>query len=576
MAVNSISVVVAGSGGAGSITAGTVLLEAAGEAGWYAYMTRSTGAQIRGGEAAAMIRFSNTPVNCHEGTFHILLGIDWKNLGKYASEFCLTRESLIISDPKQGEVPPEIVASGAREALVPLKQIARSIERGRPNMIAVGIVARLIGLPFDAVVSALEKTVGSRKGEEAMASSLESVRMGMEEAAGLTFIPTLAPPRQIAPRWSITGNKATGLGAVKCGIRYVAAYPITPATEILEWMAPALDKVGGTLVQVEDELASINQIIGSSYGGVPSFTATSGPGLSLMIESIGLAVASETPIVIVDVMRGGPSTGLPTRSEQTDLNIALHGMHGEAPHLVLAPNSVIDCMRTAGWAVQLAEALQTAAIVLSDQSLGQAQAIVDAPGASDFGFTGKREVFDELPEGETYLRYKLTDSGVSPMAIPGTRGCQYTADGLTHSEGSLPSSTMFDHVAQMDKRERKLTAYDYGDYWADIEGKGETAVITWGSSTNAVREALTRLREEGKHIRLISIRLLFPVQPKKLSKALDGVTDILIIEQSHSGQFARYLRADYDLRGVRSYHRPGPLLLRPDEIYQQLAEGSQL
>ena len=573
MSSESVSVVLAGSGGAGVITAGTILLEAAGKAGWYAYMTRSAGAQIRGGEAAAMIRFSNAPVDSHKDNFDVLIGIDWQNAGKYATEFCLCRDSLIIGDPNQGEVPKEILTSGASEASIKFKQQARKI-KGRPNMLAVGVVAKLIGLPLESVVSVLEKTIG-RKGEEAMRTSLNAVELGMKEAESLPTVKQL-PSNQDSGngRWSISGNKAAGLGAVKGGVRYVAAYPITPATEILEWMAPALDKVGGALVQVEDELASINQIVGSSYGGVPSFTATSGPGLSLMIESCGLAIASETPLVIVDVMRGGPSTGLPTKSEQADLNIALYGMHGDAPHIVLAPNSIADCMRATQWAVHLAESLQTVAIVLSDQVLGQAQAIINAP--ADINYPAKRELATKPPEGESYKRYKLTESGVSPMAIPGIKGCQYTADGLEHSEASTPSSVISDHAEQLDKRQNKLTQYDYGDYWGDVEGEGETAVLCWGSTTSPVREALDQLRDEGRKIRLVSMRLLLPAQPEMLAKALEGVKNILVVEQSHGGQFNQYLRAHYQLEGnVKPYHRPGPLMFRPGEIYQQLVEWTE-
>ena len=192
-------------------------------------------------------------------------------------------------------------------------------------------------------------------------------------------MPARSRRRPSRARWLITGNEAAGYGALRGGVRFVAAYPITPATELLEWMAPALAKVGGTLVQAEDELASINMIIGASYGGVPSLTATSGPGLSLMIEALGLGVAAEMPIVVVDVMRSGPSTGIPTKSEQSDLNIALYGLHGDAPHLVVAPNSIADCLAATQWAVQLAEALQVPAIVLSDQYFGQTRAVVDRP-----------------------------------------------------------------------------------------------------------------------------------------------------------------------------------------------------
>ena len=161
------------------------------------------------------------------------------------------------------------------------------------------------------------------------------------------------------------------MGALRGGVRFAAAYPITPASEILEWLAPSFAKVGGVLLQAEDELAAINMIIGASFGGTPALTATSGPGLALMIEALGLATAAEIPVVVVDVMRAGPSTGIPTKSEQADLNIAVYGLHGDAPHLVLAPQSIADCLFTTQWAVYLAEALQAPAVVLSDQFIGR-------------------------------------------------------------------------------------------------------------------------------------------------------------------------------------------------------------
>ena len=167
------------------------------------------------------------------------------------------------------------------------------------------------------------------------------------------------------------------VGALRGGVRFVGCYPITPATDLVEWMAPQLQKLGGRLALAEDELAAINMVLGASYGGVPAMTVTSGPGLSLMVESIGLGIAAEIPAVIVDVMRGGPSTGIPSKTEQSDVNIAIYGGHGDAPRIVLAPTSVRDCMFTGEWAVYLAELLQTPVIVLSDQALGQAYTVID-------------------------------------------------------------------------------------------------------------------------------------------------------------------------------------------------------
>ncbi len=552
----SVSIALAGSGGAGVMTAGNMLLEAAAAAGYYGLMTRTSGPQIRGGEAAAMLRVTTFPTDAQEDRFHVLAAIDWQNVGRFAAELPLAPESVLLSDPAQGEPPAVFTASGARVLPLPLKEIVGKIPGAWPNMVALGALAALIGLPVEALEAAARKSM--KKGLE---PGLIALREGMSRISSSEFL--LEKKKNDKPRWLISGNEAAGYGALRGGVRFVAAYPITPATELLEWLAPALTKVGGTLVQAEDELASINMALGASYGGVPALTATSGPGLSLMIESLGLGVAAEVPVVVVDVMRTGPSTGIATKSEQADLNLAIYGLHGDAPHVVLAPNSVEDGIATTQWAVGLAESLQVPAIVLSDQYFGQARAIVDRPQLQDFSFerlvSAKRET--------AYKRYAVTPSGVSPMAIPGTPGCTYTADGLEHNERGTPSSQAADHLAQMDKRARKLAQLDPGDAWADIEGEGEVAVITFGSCTGPVREALS----QKKKIKLVSLRLLSPVQPARLKAALEGVKRVLVVEQNHGGQFLRYLRSEYELPAeVKSLRRPGPLPFRPAEILAAL------
>lgn len=552
----SVSVALAGSGGAGVMTAGNMLLEAAAGAGYYGLMTRTSGPQIRGGEAAAMVRIAAFPTDAQEDRFHVLAAIDWQNVGRFAAEIPLGPQSLIVGDPAHGEPPEVFLGSGARYVPIPLKKLAGEIPGAWPNMVALGVLAGLVGIPAEAVEAAARKSM--KKGLE---PGLLAFRAGMAQVDGLKGDFLLQEPKAKTPRWLISGNEAAGYGALRGGVRFVAAYPITPATELLEWLAPALAKIGGTLVQAEDELASINMALGASYGGVPSLTATSGPGLSLMIESLGLGVTAEVPVVVVDVMRTGPSTGIATKSEQGDLNIALYGLHGDAPHIVVAPNSVSDCIAATQWAVGLAESLQVPAIVLSDQYFGQARAVVDAPAVQEMNF--QRE---KAKSGEPYKRYALTASGVSPMAIPGTAGCAYTADGLEHNERGTPSSQAGDHLAQMDKRARKISQLDPGDAWASIEGEGETAVVTFGSCTGPVREALL-----DKKVRLISLRLLSPAQPERLKRALQGVKRVLVVEQNHSGQFLRYLRSEYELPGeVKSLRRPGPLPFRPDEIQKAL------
>jgi len=565
----SLSIAFVGSGGAGALTAGSLLLEAAGAAGWQGLLVRTVGAQIRGGEAAALVRLANHPIEGLPDRLDLLIGIDWLNAQRFGAEIEVGPQSLVISDPRGGEPPKGIAAAGARVVAIPMKEMAKAIPDGRPNMIALGLAGKLLGLDEHEFSALLEKRL-AEKGQASIDASRASLKAGYDAARDLDLGLRLAPPKPDSNRkWLVSGNEAAALGAIRGGIRFAAAYPITPATEILEWLAPNLTKVGGVLLQAEDELAAINMIIGASYGGTPALTATSGPGLSLMIEALGLATAAEIPIVVIDVMRGGPSTGIPTKSEQADLNIAVYGCHGDAPHLVLAPQSVGDCLFTTQWATYLAETLQTPAIVLSDQFVGQTRAVVERP--ADVAFIGQRFKATEVA-GE-YKRYALVANGVSPMAIPGLRGAQYTADGLTHTERGIPTSSAADHQIQLDKRRDKLEHFNYGHHWARIEGTGDLAVIAWGSVTGAVREAIARAAQDGIEVSLVAPRLLSPARPEQFAAALQGKKRVLVVEQSHGAQFHRYLRAHYDLpAAVRVFNRPGPLPIRPGEIHRAIVE----
>jgi 2-oxoglutarate ferredoxin oxidoreductase subunit alpha len=558
------SVAITGSGGSGAVTTGLILLEAVARAGCYGLMTRSAGPQIRGGESAAMVRFSTRPVDCMGDRCDIVVGLDWRNVSRFAEEIPIDANSLILADPAAGEVPELLVSSGARIQLCEFKHHADAVEQGRINMVALGAIAAAARLPLEAFEAGV-RIILARKGAAVMAAAVACIRAGFSVAT--TCEQQL--PKDAPPRWNISGNEAGGLGALRGGVRFVAAYPITPASEMLEWLAPRLERTGGALLQAEDELASVNMIIGSSFGGVPSLTATSGPGLSLMMEGLGLAVASEIPVVVANVMRGGPSTGIPTKSEQSDLNIALYGFHGDAPHLVLAAVNISDCAFTTQWAVHLAEHLQTVAIVLSDQCLGQSRVICDPPKRFDQPLP---RVTIENAAGP-YQRYAVTDDGISPMSLPGGPGGMYTGEGLEHNPAGTPSSMAADHHAQLEKRRRKLTDFDYGPYWAEIRGHGDRCIITWGSTSSAAFEAAARLEEGGKPTRVIALRLLAPLQRQALLDALEGVERVLVVEQNQGAQLFHYLHAEQILPAqARSLARPGPLPLRPRLITQFVEE----
>lgn len=581
----SITVAISGSGGSGALTAGFILLAAAQRCDRYGLMMRSAGPQVRGGESVAILRVGPTPVNTIGDRLDLLAALDWRNIERFQDELALDESSLVLHDTNAGAVPDRIAARGAKQRRIDFGRHAAEHSGGRANMIAVGVLGGEMGMPLQALAAATEAVL-SKKAPTAVEAAKACVATGYRgTTAQAATASSAVQDSSTAGRWRLSGNAAAGLGALRAEVGFVAAYPITPASEMLEWLAPRLERSGGTLLQAEDELAAVNMLVGASFGGVPALTATSGPGLSLMTEGIGLAVASETPILVVNVARGGPSTGLPTKSEQADLDQAIYGLHGDAPNLVLAPLDVGDCAYSVEWGSRLAERLQTAAILLSDQALGQTHAVIDPPPSCPPVLERKRASMaatatDEIGPTSGFARYAASADGISPMPSPGEPGHEYTADGLAHNACGTPSSNAADHREQLNKLIHKLSDHDYGDGWARIDrdrisdkpGRALISLVTWGSSWGAVQEAATRLREQGLQVQTIGLRLLAPLQHAKLTSAIAG-TQILVVEINATGQLFRYLNAERSLPSTaRSFARPGPLPLRPSEVVAQVQQ----
>lgn len=570
METRDISLVITGPGGAGAISAGELLLKTAAQMGYYGLLKKSFGPQIRGGESSTMLRLSTESVECLGDDFHLILVMDWKIITPFIDELKFNKDTLIICDQQSDQIPAAILNSHAQVCPLPLTSLARQLKT-KINMIGTGLFAQLLGLPA-ALLTAIARQQFQDKQAEQIDSAILGIETGYDYQLPVNFPGLCNSDSQTKSCWLYTGNELIGLGALKAGIRFVAAYPITPATDLLEWLAVNLNKVGGTLVQAEDELSSINMIIGASYGGVPALTATSGPGLSLMSEALGLAIASEIPLLVVNVNRGGPSTGIPTKSEQSDLNLALFGMHGDAPHLVTAPIAISDCAFTSGWSVSLAEQLQCPVIMLSDQFIGHS--IVATAKPPFYQGTAARQIAE--PD-DNYLRYLNTENGVSPMAIPGMANGMYTADGLTHDEQGLPSALADIHLQQLDKRRRKLLNYDYGPHWGQVDYSGDVKIICFGSIHAIILGALIPLIDKGIRASLITLRLLSPLPVKVLQTELAGASHVIVIEQNHGAQFFHYLASQlFDQPGLahkfHSYAKPGPVPFRSAEIVQFIAQ----
>ncbi|MBS0534727.1 MAG: 2-oxoacid:acceptor oxidoreductase subunit alpha [Proteobacteria bacterium] len=554
------------------MTAGAVFLRAAARAGYFGMMTQLFGAQVRGGESASLVQIGVDPIEAQPDRFDAFVALDWDKVEQFAAEIPLDDTSLIIADPASGPVPPGIAKAKGRVVSLAMtgageSKLDRALLGKRVNMFAAGCLAALCGLPEQHIAGAVEAAFGS-KGQDVAAANTARALAGAQAAPALALDLKLAPPRH-NERWLISGNQAVALGALRGGVRFVGCYPITPATDLVEWLAPHLIKLGGRLVLGEDELASINLALGASYGGVPAMTVTSGPGFSLMVESLGLAIAAEIPLVLVDVMRAGPSTGIASKTEQSDVNLAIYGAHGDAPRVVLAPLSVADCAATTEYAVYVTESLQVPVIVLSDQMLGQATAVVDP--VSDRPAPLKRKI-NGAGASQPFKRYATSGDAITPMPLPGTPDHEWVAEGLTHNEAGLPASGAAMHAAQIHKRARKIREFDAGERWGEVTGEGDTAILAFGSTVGPAREAARRLAEAGRQVRVIALRLLAPLPVKQLAQALTGVRRIVVIEQNDTGQLYRHLLGNKAVPvDAESVARPGPLPFRPSEIVNYVA-----
>lgn len=581
---------IVGAGGDGVLTIGEMLVRGAASLGLYAMQLKSFGAQIRGGESSCKVRISNAPVQSQGDRINLLVAFNWKDYKQFASELTLAEDVVILCPENDAtplaEIPLQDIYKRNIHKL-PLERISEGATgtKASKNVVALGMLASLMDLP----PAPFKDTVGAkfgRKSEELKAKNLYAFDMGYShaQAADLTAVRegTRFDWKPGADKLVITGNDAFALGALHAGAEFFSGYPITPSTEIMEIMSKELIPSGGTFIQTEDEIAAVAMAIGASFAGRRAFTATSGPGVSLMIEGIGLACIAELPLVIVNVQRGGPSTGIPTKTEQGDLMQAIFGCHGDAPKVVLAPCDVRDCFNTAVEAFYISEKWQIPVIVLSDQFVGHR---IEAVDADHFVVDEKSGHFRPnaerlIAEGEDlkpYVRYKITESGVSPITHPGMEGGAYLAAGISHNEMGVPTARVDIHHDQAQKRYKKLSGIhrelNFLRYYGPQEAK--VAVLCWGSTKGAVKEALARFNETSAvKVKAAVPQILYPFPDREMEAFLAGVESLVVVEMSYSSQFLKYLRAFIDLPARVIHHkRPGGAPFTVEEIVAKMEEA---
>jgi 2-oxoglutarate ferredoxin oxidoreductase subunit alpha len=567
---------VGGEAGDGIDSTGKIFAQALSRAGRHVFTSKDFASRIRGGYTAYKVRTSVDKVQSVVDRLDVLIALTPRTIEENLDE--LHEGSVIIYDGERTtmqdvEIPDEMVGID-----VPLKRLAE--EAGGAimrNVVALGAACEVAEFPIENLDSALEKRFKD-KGQKLVDNNKEAARAGQSYVAeefDHEFDYDLETTDE--DYVLLNGDEAIGMGAIAAGCRFYAGYPITPATDVMTYLTGRIEHYGGHVVQAEDELSAINMALGAARGGARSMTATSGPGIDLMTETFGLIATSETPLVICNVMRSGPSTGMPTKQEQGDLNQMLYGGHGEVPRFVLAPTTIDECFWKTVEAFNLAEKYQIPVYLTADLSLAVTEQTF-APGAFDMdaveidrGFVvDEADIDDHMSESGGFQPHEITDDGISPRAFPGTADGAHMSTGLEHDEQGRRTEDTEMRVAQVDKRNQKVETAREREDWNPREfgdAEAENLVISWGSNEGALVEALDLLADDGIDVRILSVPYIFP-RPD-LTEDVEAAENVIVVECNESGQFADLVEHDV-LERVDRVNKYTGVRFKADELAEEI------
>ena len=540
--IDELNVMVAGAAGQGMQTIGFILGKILIRGGCEVFAMQDNESRIRGGHNFFQIRGSRNPVRSASMPLQVLIALNQESIDRHGHD--VVDSGVIIFDSEKCTV----TENDRRLLGLSLERLA--VEKGGnrifENAVAIGAVLALLGWEFQRLDDFLKEYFAAKpdtvKGNVSAArAGYEATRKEAERFKALSF-----PPRESTSKMFITGHEAVALGALAAGCQFMSAYPMSPSTSIMMYLAGKADDFDMVVEQAEDEIAAINMALGASYGGVRSLTATSGGGFSLMVEAFGLAGVSETPLVVVEAQRPGPATGLPTRTEQADLLFVIHASQDEFPRAIFAPGTAEEAFYTTIKAFDLAEKYQIPIVLLTDQFL------------ADSYFTEKR--FDtsqvridrhllsetEARHMDSYKRYEITESGISPRAIPSAYGLEVPADGHEHDEHGHITEDEGVRSSMVEKRLRKMEglAQEMDPPRRTGDPEAEHLLVGWGSTYGPMAEAVEILKTEGISVGGVHLNGLWPFPGHEMAKILDGPSTWTVVEGNGTGQLARLIQME--------------------------------
>ncbi len=551
--VNRFSWKIAGEAGHGILNAGLQMFaKSCLRGGLNVFANAEYPSLIRGGHNNLDVRVDDREIFAHSKDINMLIALDKNSIDKHVNK--ITPNGAVIYDSDIIKIDQNYIK---REDIfvypIPLYQIAEKIGgKIMRNTVAMGATFALLDFDLELLYDVLRDNFGKKKGEAIANANVIAAKTGydyIKSNYNIEVFPfKLKKIETNEKRIFMSGNESIAAGAIKAGCKFLAAYPMTPATSILTNMASQEMNYNIIVKHTEDEIAAINMAIGASFAGVRSMVCTSGGGFALMAEGLGLAAQTETPIVIVEAQRPGPATGMATHSGQGDLNFVLNASTDEFPRIVMAPGCVEDCFYAIADAFNLAEKYQLPVIVLTDKYLGESYRSVSKFDTKNVKIERGLMLKDEDAENTNdYKRYKLTDTGISPRSVPGQKNCMFVASSYEHDEYGFEREEEEIRVAMHNKRFKKLdeaaketepkAVKFYGNGYADL------TIVSWGSPKGPIREAMRVLEQEDIFINFYQIVFMSPFPTKQVEQIFSTAKKVVVVENNKTGQLAELIRA---------------------------------
>lgn len=575
---------IGGEAGFGIKAAGQTLARSFAGAGLETFDLTEYPSLIRGGHNNYLLRVSSEPVYSHVEPVDVLVCLNRETLDLHVAE--LVEGGAVIFDPDDFDA--DAVPQRLRAVPVPLMAFAR--EAGGKimrNVVALGSVLALVDFPLDPLVDSLRAQF-AHKAPEIAESNAKAAQMGYDaaRAACPDFPIRLAPVAGAEPRMLVDGNEAVGMGALAAGIGLYAAYPMTPASSILHFMAAHEREYGVVVKHTEDELAAMNMVVGAAFGGARAMCASAGGGFALMVEAFGMAGVSEAAVVVGVLTRPGPATGLPTWTEQSDLRYVIHAAQGEFPRVVLAPGDREDAFHLTWQAFNLADRLQTPVVILGDSYLSDNRQSVPPFDLSKVSIDRGKLVTEgdvadhpeALDEDGRYLRYKVTEDGVSLRVLPGVTGARQLGNSYEHDEygWGAAGEAADQRQAQNDKRMRKMelaaTLAPPPAYFGVPPGEADIGLLFFGTTKGPAREAARMLEREGVKAALMQVVTVWPFPAEEVAAFLETVPKTMIVEGNHTGQLEGLVRQECLLGVEHRLHRTDGRPFSPEQIVRAVKE----